>query len=286
MLKVIRKSFGVARTELLNWLHNPRIMLMFMLVIVIYTLAVEPLIQRAEKTDMPLNVFEPMIAVGNSGLLALLMPSVFMVLISDYPPIKQNSMLYVIRIGKKSWFYGQLLFAFFSIVIFIGGIFLIVGFTCANGSNIDLKWSESTRKFIFLFPEEANSFVAQLLPSNLYNQLSLSQALSHTFVLLALYFFTLALVLMLFVILNKRSIGLLVTFLIILCGVVTCSVKSPLMWCFPMGNSIIWLHYTEIMKEPIYPIWCSYLYFIVIITVLLTTNRLLVKKINFDKTEE
>ena len=37
-------------------------------------------------------------------------------------------------------------------------------------------------------------------------------------------------------------------------GVVTCSLKMNIMWSFPMANTIVWLHYEEIIGKPIVPI--------------------------------
>ncbi len=66
------------------------------------TLAVEPLIERAEKMDLSLDILEPFAAVGNSGMLVMLMPCVFMVLVSDYPKMTGNTLFFVQRTGR--WF--------------------------------------------------------------------------------------------------------------------------------------------------------------------------------------
>lgn len=279
------KTLRIAKTEYIKWLRNPRMLIGGILVIVIYTLAVVPLLDRAEKMGLPMNIFEPMIAVGNSGLLVLLLPSVFLVLQSDYPVIEANSLMYLSRTGKRSWLLGQLLFSLMSIVTFLGGIFIAVGICAASGSYFGVEWSESTRMYAAVFPEDADSFAALLLPPNLYNQIPLGMTLLYTFSLLALYFFVLTLILMLFSMVKKRGVGLFLTYAVVMCGLVTCSVRVDAMWAFPMANSIIWLHYTEILSKPIYPIWSSYLYFGVLIAGLLIANGLLLKKAEFECTE-
>lgn len=282
---ILRKSMLTARTEYIKWITNPRMLIALMLVVIIRTLAIVPLLERADKMGEPMNIFEPIIAVGNSGMLVMFMPAVFLVLMSDFPVIEPNSLIYVTRTGKKSWFWGQILFMISSIVTYLCGLFVLVGICSASKSFIGLEWSESTRYYVFRFPEDIDSFAASLLPPNLYNQVPLGMTLFYTFSLLFLYLFTLMLIIMLFKMIQYRNIGIFAAFFVVACGVVTCAVKTDAMWAFPMANSIIWLHYTEILREPIYPIPVSYLYFAVLIVILLITNRQLLNKMNFENTE-
>ena len=52
------------------------------------------------------------------------------------------------------------------------------------------------------------------------------------------------------------------------------------MWLFPMGNSIIWMHYTEIIREPIKPIWYSYVYFAVMALLLIFMSTLRARRLS------
>lgn len=283
--RFLKKSLRIAQTEYIKWLRNPRMLIGGILIIVIYTLAVVPLLERAEKMGIPMNIFEPIIAVGNSGLLVMLLPSVFLILQSDYPVIEPNSLMYLSRTGKKAWFLGQIIFSLLSIVTYLGAIFLAVGICSASGSYFGLEWSESTRMYAAAFPDDADGFAASLLPPNLYNQISLDMTLIYTFSLLVLYFFMLTLVLLVFSLRKKRGLGLFWTYAIVMGGVVTCAVKTDSMWVLPMANSIIWLHYTEILNTPSYPIINSYLYFFGCIGGLLILSLLLLKRAEFESTE-
>lgn len=91
----IKCMFSVARSEYVKWITNPRIIIIGVLIIFMRTLAVEPLIERAEKMDLLLDILEPFAAVGNSGMLVMLMPCVFMVLVSDYPKMTGNTLFFV-----------------------------------------------------------------------------------------------------------------------------------------------------------------------------------------------
>lgn len=96
-MRELRKIWGVTRTEYVSWITDPRIIILGVLLIFIKMLAIDPLAARAEKFGDTMIIFEPYIAVGNSGALTLFMPLVFLVLLSDYPKLGGNSMFYISR---------------------------------------------------------------------------------------------------------------------------------------------------------------------------------------------
>lgn len=280
----LRSILSIARSEYIRWLTNPRIIIVGILFVFMRTLAVEPLLEHAEKMNVPLTVFEPFEAIGNSGMLVMLIPCVFLILISDYPIISGNTLFFVQRTGKLNWLLGQLLFVIAAIFSYMGMIFLVS--ILISGGEFRTEWSETVRLFSARFPDESDSFASELLPSNLYNQIPLMTSVMQTFFLMSAYLFLLVLILYLFKLLHIKSAGLIAVFIIIGLGVATCSLKTPAMWYLPMSNTIVWLHYTEILREPVVPIWRSYFYFAASIVVLLTANIAVLKKLQFINIEQ
>lgn len=86
---------SVARTEYLRWITNPRVIIVGVLLVFMRTLAVEPLLERATKFGEKLNILEPFAAIGNSGMLVMLMPCVFLILISDYPKMTGSTLFFI-----------------------------------------------------------------------------------------------------------------------------------------------------------------------------------------------
>lgn len=226
-----------------------------------------------------LNILEPFAAIGNSGMLIMLMPCVFLILISDYPVITGNTLFSVCRTGKKNWFLGQLVFMLAAVVSYIGAILL--SSIVMSGGDAGAEWSEVVRKYEVVFPEETGNFASQLLPSNLYNQIPLVTAVIQTAVLMGAYLFLLVLILYLFKLLHIQSAGIFTVFAVIGLGAASCSVKTSVMWTLPMANTIIWLHYKEILREPVYPVAYSFIYFAAVILFLLAANWMALKKMQF-----
>lgn len=281
MHKNARKIWGVARTEFVGWITNPRVIILGILLIFIKTLAIDPLAARAEKFGDSMIVFEPYIAVGNSGALTLFMPLVFLVLLSDYPKLGGNSMFFISRTGKKSWLFGQILFLIMAIATFITAI--LAASMLFSGGHFGTEWSEAVRKYIARFPNEAYNFDSQLLPSNLYNQIPMMTAVWQTSVFLGAYLLVLSLIIYLLKMLFGNSSGLAGAIFVMLLGTVTTSIYSPIKWAFPTANTIIWLHYEEILSEPIYPMWASFLYFGILLGALVYANFCALKKLKFTE---
>lgn len=281
MSKINCGIFAVARNEYIKWLTNPRNIVFLVLVVFAKTLAIDPLAKRAAEYGGKMSLLEPFAAIGNSGLLVMLLPAVYLVLMSDFPKFDGNSMFYISRTGKMNWLFGQLLFALMSIVTYILAALVLVTLFSVGSADFSFSWSECTRFYAARFPDKEFTFASQLLPSNLYNQISLISSIVYTVTLLTLYLFLLTLILMILKLLSFKSAGLFASLGVIALGTATCAVKTKIMWCFPMANTIIWLHYTAILREPIVAIWYSYAYFAAVIIVLLTVSVILTKRANF-----
>ena len=281
MSKKIGGAFAVARCEYIKWLTNPRNIIILVLVVFAKTLAIDPLTKRAAEYGGKMSLLEPFAAIGNSGFLVMLIPAVYLVLMSDFPRFDGNSMFYISRTGKMNWLFGQLLFAVMSIATCIFAVLISVTLFSLGSADVAFSWSECTRFYAARFPDKEFTFASQLLPSNLYNQISLMSSVVYTVTLLALYLFLLTLILLIFKLISFRSAGLFASLGVVAVGTATCAIKTEMMWWFPMANTIIWLHYTPILREPIVAIWYSYAYFAAAIIALLIVSVILTKRANF-----
>ena len=280
----ISSIISIARSEYLRWITNSRIIIIGILCVFMKTLAVDPLLERAEKMNVPLTIFEPFVAIGNSGMLVMFIPCVFLILISDYPIISGNTLFFVQRSERTNWFLGQILFVIFAIISYMGMI-LIASILISSGV-FRTEWSETVRLYCSKFPEEYDSFASELLPSNLYNQIPLITSVLQTFILMSAYLFLLVLILYFFKLIYIKSAGLIAVFIVIGLGVATCSLKTSAMWWFPMANTIVWLHYTEVLRDPVVPIWKSYAYFGIMIVILLIIDIFLMRRFQFKNIEQ
>ena len=280
----LRAIRNVAVTEWVKWITNPRMVVLGILLVFVRSFCVQPMLQHAEKYGKPLNIAEPFLAVCNSGMLTLLVPIVFILLICDFPLMGGNTLFFIHRTGKQNWFLGQLLFVFSSIVTFL--LVLFLGCALMSHGTFSSTWSDTVTKYNAAFPDEAEGFVSRLLPPNLYNQITLPEALLKAFLLMTLNLFLLALILCTMKMLYLRAAGLFSALALTAAGIAVCSLKNAAMWLFPAANTMIWLHYQEILKKQIVPTMYSYLYFTVLIAVLLAGDFFILRRLQFMNIEQ
>lgn len=275
-----------AITDYRRFFLDPRLLTVGMLLIFIYTFVIQELLNSAEKTGIPLNASESFIAVGSSWLLIMFIPSVFLILASDFPHMGKHLMFVVSRTGRLPWVLGKIISAFMCVITYLAGIYLFCTLVTLQNGVLSSEWSDTVTKYRSMFPQERNALIISFLPPNLYNQMDFGEALLHTAALLALYLFLLSLIILLFRILGMKTAGIAAAFAVVACGVVTSSLQTSSMWLFPMAHTIPWIHYEEALRKPIFPIWASYLYFAVLIIICIVLNILATKKSNYYTTEE
>lgn len=120
----LKQSFFCARAEFIKWVCDARMIILGVLLIFIYSFAIEPLKSNAKLMGEPLNILEPFIAIANSGAILLIIPLVFLTLIADFPKIDTNTVFYIMRVGRLNWLFGQLLKLIFMALSYLAVIFL------------------------------------------------------------------------------------------------------------------------------------------------------------------
>lgn len=282
----IRKILSTARTEYVKWITNPRMIIIGVMLIFIYDFAVSPLLQMAEEMNSPLNMFEPFIAVANSQLLILIIPAVYLTLISDFPRTDGNTLFFLLRTGKINWLLGQILFIIMTIFTFIGTVFLGTVLPMLTQGFIADKWSLVVKQYGIIFPEKAMSFGNQLITEKLYNQLPPFSAVIQSYLLMMAYLLTLALIMLMFNCIKLKLMGLLSSGAVIAFGGALSVANVKAMWLFPMAHTIIYLHYTRFFREPVFAMWKTALYFVVVAVVLIAISMISLDQTDFDSVQD
>lgn len=159
--------------------------------------------------------------------------------------------------------------------------FILVSCMVMSKGVFSSNWSDSITKYDAVFPDDAGGAASELLPSNLYNQMEITAAFIQITLLLFMYLFLLAMLLCMMKMLHFRGAGLFAVFTVIALGVAACALEVKSMWYFPMANTIVWLHYTELPREPITPVTDSFIYFAALITAVLIADLTILQRLQF-----
>lgn len=278
--KILREIKTILYTATVEWKKlfcSTKICVLGILLIFMNEQIIVPMKECSHLMGQKLSCMEPYAAICNSGVVMLILPLFFLSMMADFPREDGISMFFHIRCSRISWLFGELLFIVMSIITLVIYITVVSMLLILPSSKMSLEFSDTVTKYIASFPERAGDYVVQLLPENLYNQMKLSGVVLHSTGLLFLYFALLALILLLFTLLNHKIWGIFLDGGIILLGTVCCALRLNSMWVFPMAHTVVWLHYSEYLAEPVYPLSASYLYF-GIIDILLIAVCIAVRK--------
>lgn len=278
----LKNSLSCAWVEFIKWIVDARIVIVLCLCVFIYSFVTEPIKANAVMMGEPMNALEPFIATLNSGMVLLILPLGFLTLISDFPKIDGSTIFYIFRIGKKSWFCGQIIRLFLMTAAYILAMFIASVAGVITCGFMGEEWSLVATRFASEFPEQSGNFGVLLLPENLYNQMSLPTAVVQSTLFVAAYMFLLGMILLAFSIAKRKTAGIVVCGLIIALGAALCSINTKMMWLFPMAHSIVWLHYTEFLREPVFPVFYSAIYFAAIIAAALIFCIASLKRFDYD----
>ncbi|MBR2086308.1 MAG: hypothetical protein IJ906_04090, partial [Oscillospiraceae bacterium] len=130
------------------------------------------------------------------------------------------------------------------------------------------------------------SFAAQLVKGELYHQIPPYSAALLSFTLSLLYEILLAMLLLLFQVLNIRQYGIAAAIGIIGTGSAFSLFRANGMWFFPMAHTMVELHYTKYLKEPIMKTQNSFLYFVILIALIFVFCLIKVKRTDFIDVRE
>lgn len=265
----MRKIIRVCQAECYHFLCSGRLALVLAVWVFAYQFITVPLLRNAERMHASLLVIEPYIALINSNFMILIMPVLFLVLLSDFPRVDANAYFYLVRTGKTNWVLGQLLYG---VVITAG--YLLIQFAgmvipvLAEG-RWGTGWSPVITDFAREFPEYAQSAGAVSIQPQLYYHVPPWEAVLVGSALLAAYLYLLLLIKLLFFLLRAKTMGLLLCFFVIAFGTGLCTTFSQMRFLMPMGNSILGIHYSQYYMEMVYPLEYSVIYFAVLIGVLI-----------------
>ena len=256
-------ALRIFKDEYLRWILNSKWLVLVILLVLMRELIICPMLAAAGDIDQIINLIEPAVAVGNSGVILLLLPLFYLLLTSDFPRVGSNLYYLLPRAGRINWVLGELLFSLVSAATYL--LALIVA-SCAQvfrDAYFINGWSIVTTHYDYMRKgQDAVVSMNSLIPGQLYNQMPPFQALARTYALLLLSLWFWGSLLLFASLYAKKKLTLWIEVALIAAGTAFAALRSPLVWLFPSGHTIVWLHYQNYYRQYVFPIWGSILFFL------------------------
>lgn len=278
---MLKSSFLFAWEQYKSWLLNPRILLAVYLVVFLNQSITMKMVSLCAELSYRINIAEPLALIFSKSVYTVAIPIIFIALMTDFPKTG-GSIFFVYRMSRKSWIFGELLFAMMSSLTYI---FLLVFGTilcCLGYCDFSNEWSGFTTKMYLEHPQIYSQNTSLAVESSVYTQGKPLEVILHSALLIFLYIMLLALIIMLFRLLNRDVIGVIVGAAITLFGLASDSGASPIMWLFPITHTVFGWHFDGFFRKQFFTLAGSYIYLIILIVIMLAANLFTAKKVRFS----
>lgn len=276
----MKASFRMAIAEYKQWLFNPRVVLLIVLIIFSRETVGQFLCQHAIDMNMNLQFLEPYIALCNSYVVILVTPIFYMVMMADFPVMEGSYMWSIYRMGKKQWIFSQLIIAVLCGFTIEACLFIASIVSCFGYIGFGNNWSKVITQYYLYFPQKAGQEVTSLISGDIYNQMLPLEGFIHTLILSLLGMVLLSVILMCGKVFNRQYFAFGVNLILIGLGAALRAINVDAKWLFPSANAVVGGHLYEFIDKSYMPIVYSYGYFIIAILVVVIITYIRMKRGN------
>lgn len=278
---MVRSSFLFAWEQYKSWLLSPRILLAVYITVFINENITKKMLAICTEVGYKINIVEPLALIFSKSIYTVVIPIVFIALMTDFPKT-EGSIFYVYRMSRRSWVFGELLFAAASALTYV--ISLVVGtlLYCAGRCDFSNEWSDYTSKLYIEHPDIYSQSTSLAVESSVYMQGKPVEVILHSAALIFLYTMILCLIIMLFKQLSLKEFGIITGVALTLFGLATDSGASAAMWLFPITHTVFGWHFDRFFREQHFTLPGSYIYLGVLFFALVAANFIVSKKVRFS----
>ena len=142
-MNAVKQIAAVVTYNFRYWRKNPRIIITFGLAFVLCFLLSDKAVQFAIEHNTVMQIGEAFIwTFGDSGSI-LLVSLLLILLFTDMPFISSGTPFFLMRIDRKKWISGQLIYTVLATAIFLLFVLLSTMLVCVRQSYIGNMWSET-----------------------------------------------------------------------------------------------------------------------------------------------
>ncbi len=139
----IRQTCAVAAYDFRQWHKNPRIFITFSLAFILCFLLSDKAVRFAEECGTTMQIVEAFVWTFGDSNSILLSSLLLLLLFADMPFINAGTPFYLVRIDRKTWVAGQILYIVLATGVYMVFILLSTALVCMRNSFIGNMWSET-----------------------------------------------------------------------------------------------------------------------------------------------
>ena len=277
-MRKARQIFWVAGVEFRKFLTVKNFILMLFSLIFLGESVVSKMAAVSQETGIRLNILEPVNLIFSYSFHAMIIPIVFIVLLSNFPDRSSGGIFMMARIRRRTWLLGQIVFAIlagaFYLCILLAGSMLWIRGT----GELSNQWSDFMTSLYLEYPDVYARNTQLFLEAGTVTQGRPVGVFLVSCVLMLCYLAVLAQLLILFSLVKWKRIGLFFNIGLTIFGAVAVFCLGRAKWIFPLAHSIFGIHFVLFFAKPELPLRYSVLYYGALNAVLFLVNSKLAGK--------
>ena len=142
-MNLVKQALSVTAYNFRQWHRNPRIIITFCLAFVLCFLLSDKAVQFAEEYNTTMQIVEAFVWTFGDANSILLSSLLLLLLFSDMPFISSGTPFYLLRIDRKTWITGQVIYIIVATAIYLLVILVSTSAVCMRQSFVGDMWSET-----------------------------------------------------------------------------------------------------------------------------------------------
>lgn len=139
----IRQVFSVAAYNFRQWHKNPRVLITFSLAFILCFLLSDKAVKFARDYQTTMQLVEAFVWTFGDSSSMLLSSLLLILLFTDISILSAGTPFYLMRINRKTWLFGQMVYITLATFLYMIFILLSTSLLCLSNSFIGNMWSET-----------------------------------------------------------------------------------------------------------------------------------------------
>ena len=251
-----------------KWLCDARMAFLPIISVFSYETVGKSMIRNSELMNCKLQILEPYLALNSSYIFVLIIPILFIIMMTDFPDMDGSFVWIIYRMGRIKWLLSQFLLSLICSMTVLIWVTLTMAVVVNSNEEFTNMWSDVTTKLGYYHEELTNNSVVLLITGDIYNHMTPIKAMAYCTSLTLLSMLVYSLILILGKIFNKRYLSFGICIGLIGVGGILQIMGISNAFIFPAANAGLMGRYSGVARTSIHSFLTSYIYFVIMIVVL------------------
>ncbi len=291
----LKRVLAVTAYNYRQWHKNSRIIITFCLCFILCFLLSDKAVRFSRDYQSVMQILEPFVWTFGDANSILLSSLLLMLLFADMPFISSGTPFYLMRIDRKTWIMGQIVYVLSATFIFLVYVLLSTALVCSAQSFMGNMWSETAAILGYSRAGEAVALPALVKTLEMTTPYECAATI---FLLMLLYSLLMVSIMLLFNLKGGTVCGVISVFIFSLYGILmnpqvimtVFNIPTELRykanvamgWISPLNHATYHMHNFGYDRLP--RLWQTYIIFIALIALCCFLSLRAIRKYNFHFT--